>query len=96
MTEGEGWLSENNDPPMNLQTIAEYLVSVNDDILPDDYFEVDWLQMPDKDCLDLIRLIFLHGSCAEFAYALPSEAWLADCAIQQSDMQQGALRMQGR
>ena len=55
---------------LTLQSVASFLAEVNDDVLPDELLEVDWSEAPDEACLNLIRRVFMHGSCGDFAYAV--------------------------
>jgi len=73
MLKGRPLLTEseiNKDKPMSLQTIADWMAYMNDDILPERFLEIEWLKASDKDCLKLIRQVYLHGDCGPFAYAL--------------------------
>jgi len=55
---------------LSFAQIIDHLIDVNDDVLPDEFFDKDWNSASDEDYANLLRRIYLHGSCAEFAYAL--------------------------
>jgi hypothetical protein len=68
--------AQSTDPTLSVGLVADFLADVNDDVLPDRYFEIDWHTATHAEYVDLFKRVYLHGSCAEFAYALHHKyAW---------------------
>lgn len=63
-------VAENPAGPQTVQDVANYLKTINDDILPDHYMEVDYREATDQQCWDMIKRVYHSGSCEEFALAM--------------------------
>lgn len=54
----------------NIQSTAEFLADVNDDILPQHYLDIDYSLASEEQCWELIKRVCHSGSCEEFALAV--------------------------